>query len=72
VYHGTAIPKLDGRYVFGDFCLKTIQALDPAHPNNVITIASGDSQLTSFAVDAHGELYALSLSGPIYRLDPAS
>jgi glucose/arabinose dehydrogenase len=71
VYHGAAIPQLEGRYVFGDFCLKTVQALDPAHPADAVTIASGVSSLTSFAVDASGELYALSLSGPIYRLEAA-
>jgi glucose/arabinose dehydrogenase len=72
VYRGSAIPALVGRYVFGDDCLKTAQALDPARPASAVTIATGDPQLTSFAVDNQGELYALSLSGPIYRLEPST
>lgn len=72
VYRGEAIPELRGAYVFGDFCGGALEALafrdgravhrelGPVVPN-----------LASFGEDARGELYALSLEGPVYRLVPA-
>jgi glucose/arabinose dehydrogenase len=71
VYRGTDIPGLVGWYVFGDFCTGRLEAirilggtvqhqyLGPTVPN-----------LSSFGEDASGELYAMSLSGPVYRLVP--
>jgi hypothetical protein len=71
VYRGVDIPGLVGWYVFGDFCDGRLEAirlrggtvqhvfLGPAVPN-----------LSSFGEDASGELYAMSLSGPVYRLVP--
>jgi glucose/arabinose dehydrogenase len=72
VYRGRAIPALQGAYVFGDFCLGRLEALrlrdgrvfehwalGPAVPN-----------LSSFGEDAQGELYAMSLSGDVFRLVP--
>jgi hypothetical protein len=29
------------------------------------------SSLASFGEDANGELYVMSLAGPVYRIDPA-
>ena len=69
VYRGAAIPALAGRYVFGDF-----------DAGFVATLALEDGEwraerlpvevplLASFGEDAAGELYALSLAGPVYRL----
>ena len=72
VYRGARIPGLRGAYVFGDFCAGWVRAAR----------VSGDGvaeqrdlglqvpNLTSFGVGPDGELYAMSLSGPIYRLAP--
>jgi glucose/arabinose dehydrogenase len=70
VYRGSAVPGLAGRYVFGDYCQPQLRALDPAHPASATTIAEGVEGLASFGQDTDGELYALSLRGPIYRLAP--
>jgi glucose/arabinose dehydrogenase len=71
VYRGSEIPGLAGWYVFGDFCTGRLEAirllggtvqhqyLGPTVPN-----------LSSFGEDASGELYAMSLSGGVYRLVP--
>jgi glucose/arabinose dehydrogenase len=73
VYRGARIPGLRGAYVFGDFCAGWVRAAR----------VSGDGvaeqrdlglqvpNLTSFGVGPDGELYAMSLSGPVYRLAPA-
>jgi glucose/arabinose dehydrogenase len=75
VYRGEAIPSLQGAYVFGGY-------LQGASPLRAIQVADGQvtaertfdgvdvTELVSFGEDNDGELYAVSLAGPIYRLDP--
>lgn len=70
VYRGQAVPPAAGRYFYGDFGSGTIWSLKMSggtaqgfrrEPFRV-------SNLSSFGEDAAGELYAVSLSGTIYRL----
>ena len=70
VYRGDAVPAATGRYFFGDYCSGRVWSFrvsggkaGPARrePFNV-------GSLSSFGEDAAGELYLLSLSGPVYRL----
>jgi glucose/arabinose dehydrogenase len=76
VYRGRRLPALTGHYVYGDYCAGWVKEVpvgasgseDPANPRTVLTGVSG---LSSFGVDQAGELYVLSLKGPVYRLDPA-
>jgi glucose/arabinose dehydrogenase len=81
VYRGTAIPWLRGTYFYAEYCgaqtwtLKwaggqlvegptdITQDLYPGWPNNY-------DQLTSFGQDNRGEMYVVSGSGTIYRIDP--
>jgi hypothetical protein len=73
VYRGHDIPALVGAYVFGDFCLGRLEALrlrQGSEPQ-VVELGPVVENLASFGEDANGELYALSLSGPVYRLVPA-
>jgi glucose/arabinose dehydrogenase len=71
VYRGAAMPALRGWYVFGDFCLGAIDAvrLVGGRPYQVALGAAVPS-LSSFGQDRNGELYALSLRGGVYRLEP--
>ncbi len=70
VYRGEDIPALAGAYVFADFCRGRLEAfvlrdgLARLHRELGPTVDS----LASFGQDATGELYALSLSGPVYRM----
>ncbi len=61
VYRGTAIPWLDGAYLFGDFCTDRIWALEGSTESGWQTheIHTGARLLTSFAVDGAGEVYLL-------------
>ena len=73
VYRGQAIPALQGAYVYGDYCAAGVRAL-VADGNQVIdhaVLLDQPGQVVSFGTDAKGELYVVSLSGSIYRLDPA-
>ena len=73
VYRGARIPGLAGRYVYGDFCAGWIRSAPTtaAGGGKSSELTSGIDQLSSFGADHDGELYAVSLSGPIYRLQPA-
>ena len=71
VYRGQAIPDLQGAYLFADFCGGQIMAIRQEEGRVVeerafdVTVGS----LSSFGEDLDGELYALSLGGPVYRID---
>ena len=80
VYHGPRA-GLDGYYVFGDFVsgrIATFRIQDGAAVNftnlgdriapNVGTIGS----IVSFALDAAENLYVITFSGHVYRLDPSA
>jgi hypothetical protein len=72
VYRGANIPALQGAYVYGDYCLGALRAL--LQENGAVAdeqpLGPTVPSLVSFGEDAAGELYALSLNGPVYRLDP--
>jgi glucose/arabinose dehydrogenase len=70
VARGANYGDLYGRYVYGDLCVGEIRSLLPALP-----FASGDrsegvtvGSLNSFGEDSCGRLYAVSGTGPVYRL----
>ncbi|HEX5951116.1 MAG TPA: PQQ-dependent sugar dehydrogenase [Actinomycetota bacterium] len=70
VYRGVEIPALRGAYVFGDFCRGRLEAfvLRNGDARGHRSLGPVVENLASFGEDAEGELYALSLSGPVYRL----
>jgi len=78
VYRGVALPELAGTYFYGDFCTGLLRSakLGPGSTlevndwTAVLRRQSGGpmNQLSSFGLDARGELYILLLDGEIYRL----
>lgn len=72
VYRGRAIPVLAGWYVFGDFCGGRLEAirLENGRIAQHVFLGPTVTNLSSFGEDGAGELYALSLSGSVYRLAP--
>lgn len=86
VYRGKAIPALEGRYFYADFCTNLLRSFvwtpDPSSPtsagwarehwqwNDAIDPKSQISQISSFGVDHDGELYLVSLTGKLFRLAP--
>lgn len=67
VYRGKAIPRLAGRYVYGDYCSGTIWSI-PATGRNARVEPVRVPDLSSFYETLDGErLYAVALSGTIYR-----
>jgi hypothetical protein len=86
VYRGKALPMLDGRYFYADFCTGILSSFvwthDPSSPTapgwarehwdwkSTLDKGGNLSQVSSFGVDHDGELYIVLLTGDIYRLAP--
>ncbi len=73
VLHDPRLPSLDGFFLYSDLCGGEVRALRVDGG----TVAENDDLklnvpgLDSFGMDALGRAYLVSLSGPVYRLDPA-
>ena len=73
VYRGLSLPELQGAYVFGDYFEPALRALVPAGRGfKEVPLGLEVPSLSAFGEDSSGELYALSLSGGVYRLRPAN
>jgi glucose/arabinose dehydrogenase len=71
VVRDPALKALDGRYVYGDYCLGQLRSArlsaGKATGDRAIPGLAKVSQLSSFGEDARGRVYVLSLDGPVYR-----
>ena len=66
VYRGPSIPRINGRYVYGDYCSGTIWTV-PATGSAVRRERVRVGGLSSFGEGLRGELYAVSHEGVVYR-----
>ncbi len=70
VYRGSAIPGLQGRYVFGDFVSGQLWHI-AADTQPTLRMSPGFQSglnISSFAEDLAGELYVVDYGGGLYRL----
>jgi uncharacterized repeat protein (TIGR03806 family) len=70
VYRGTAFPGLVGRYIFADFVSGRIWDI-PNDTRPTMNMSGGFESglhISSFAEDIDGELYAVAISGAMYRI----
>jgi glucose/arabinose dehydrogenase len=74
VYRGSGIPDLRGAYVFGDAFVPELMALKQEDGELIEMRGLGVAveSLSSFGEDQAGELYAMSLSGRVFRLVSAA
>jgi glucose/arabinose dehydrogenase len=71
VYRGTALPALQGWYVFSDYCSGIFWAIDAARDSTAspTIVAESDLSVSAIAEDTAGELYVTDLSGGgLYRI----
>jgi glucose/arabinose dehydrogenase len=63
----------NGRYIYGDLCESELQRAKLSAGGST-SEGSGVAvtQLVSFGEDAQGRIYALSLNGPVYRLETSA
>ncbi|MCA9167731.1 MAG: PQQ-dependent sugar dehydrogenase [Planctomycetales bacterium] len=78
VYHGPSIPELQGRYVFGDFGYGNVWSFEmdngsvndvQVHTQSIVPDVGNLFAIASFAEDARGDLYVVSIGGQIFRFD---
>jgi glucose/arabinose dehydrogenase len=67
VYRGSAMPAQRGRYFFGDL-QGWVRSADARTLRNRRLLGFQVPSLVSFGENSNGELYAVSLDGPVYRL----
>ena len=70
------LKSLWGRYLYGDFCAGELRSFTaepgaPASDDKPLGDGLGTENLSSFGEDESGRVYVTSLSGPVYRIDPA-
>jgi len=73
VYRGPDVPALQGFYVYADYCAGFVQAFKYTgsginNQRDISARISPGSQISSFGEDAKGELYIMTLGGPLYRI----
>jgi hypothetical protein len=68
VYRGHAMPGQRGRYFFADETQGWVRTSDPRTLKNRRLLGFTISALDSFGEGSNGELYAVSLDGPVYKL----
>ena len=76
VYRGKAIPALDGRYFFADYCSGLIETLryENGEATDLVNVQGGIGgigNVTSFGTDADGEMLVMNDAGLVLRLVPA-
>jgi glucose/arabinose dehydrogenase len=70
VYRGQDIPAAEGRYFYGDYCSGIVWSLALRNGKADVTRHSIRVQgLSSFGEDVAGELYLVSLTGALYKLE---
>ena len=64
VYRGQNIPGLIGKYIYGDYCQKTVWSLeyDGISPTVNQTLLTAPGRIVSFGVDQNSELYVLTFN----------
>ena len=73
VYQGAALPRLQGRYLYGDFCTGALWSLKAAPKGGATAVRRERAQLPLLAhvgPDGDGEPVFASASGAIYRAVP--
>jgi glucose/arabinose dehydrogenase len=68
------LASLYGRYLYGDYCegeLRSFTAKPEAEASDDTALGVEVPSLSSFGEDTEGHVYATSLEGRVYRLDPS-
>jgi glucose/arabinose dehydrogenase len=71
-YRGQRIRGLRGAYLYGDYCAGWVRAarVSDGRVTTQRDLGLSIPSLSSFGADSKGELYAMSLTGDVYRIAP--
>jgi len=73
VYRGPSVPELTGKYIYADYCTRTVWSLeyDGITPPDNQTLLTATGSVVSFGIDEKSELYVVTFSPDrIYRFSP--
>ncbi len=73
VYRGPTVPELTGKYIYADYCTRTVWSLeyDGINPPDNQTLLTAPANVTSFGLDENNELYVVTFNPDrIYRFSP--
>jgi len=70
VYRGSAIPGLQGTYLYGDYMTARVWALTSpgGTPSEVPNVTQTVGHISSFGQDSSGELYLITLGGTVDKI----
>jgi len=79
VYRGCRMPGWHGTYFYGDYCSAFVRsfrlqggaAAEPQDWTNALGRGAGVGLISSFGVDAEGEMYIVDHHGAVYKVVPA-
>ncbi len=76
VYRGAAIPAIEGRYFFGDYCSGIMWSLVYTGEGASDVLSYADTlgslgNITSFGLDSAGEMYVMTQDGKLMKFVPA-
>jgi|GEM_PF-530469 len=74
VYRGAALPQLTGHYFYADYCESWLRSFRlsggvAVEATDWTATIGGTGSVVSFGVDGAGNLYLVSLSGTVYRVE---
>jgi len=72
VYHGAAMPELDGHFFFADYCTGWVRSIDKSGDAREWFPAGTFPGTIGFGRDEAGEIYVLTNDGSITELAPAA
>lgn len=72
VYRQLKIPNLAGAYLYADFCVPGIRAIDATGDPNPVLLLNQPAGVVSFGLDRDGEVLVVDLSGGLHRLEVAA
>jgi glucose/arabinose dehydrogenase len=75
VYRGPTVPELTGKYIYADYCDKTVWSLEynGIEPPDNQTLLTAPGLVVSFGTDENNELYVITFSPDrIYRFSPST
>lgn len=67
-YHGTLFSELRGKYIYGDYVMGQIWALeyDGVNESSNTLLVNSEKNIAAFGLDKEGEIYILAFDGNIY------
>ena len=69
VYRGSALPELDGWYIYGDFGSGFIWAVNTADDSPRVILTQGEWPISSFGETADGEPLVITFANAIFSLE---